>query len=273
MELSPQITAKLKQAEIEIFKEFISVCEQLNLKYYIIAGTLIGAVRHQGFIPWDDDIDVAMPRKDYEAFLAQGHKLLPANLFVQTHETDPEFAFNMAKIRDSNTTFLEQSNRNCHINSGIFLDIFVLDNFPTGKLARKWVMFRDKFYLTAIGRVFYREKISKGLKLRQAITKLFFVSPYQALKKREKVIRSFKKGELFHNFSSNYHEKEIVPRSWYGEGVVLTFEGLMVNAPTEYHKLLTHIYGDYMQLPPVEKRVSHHATDIIDLENPYTTYI
>ena len=273
MELSPQITAKLKETEIAILKEFISVCQQLKLKYYIIAGTLIGAVRHKGFIPWDDDIDVAMPREDYEKFVSEGQALLPSNLFIQTNKTDPEFAFNMAKIRNSDTTFLEQSNRNCHINSGVFLDIFVLDNFPQGKLTRKWVMFRDKIFLTAIGRVFYRAEISKGLKLRQGITKLFFANPYHALKKREKVISSFKNSELCHNYSSNYHEKEIVPWSWYAEGVELTFAGLTVNAPAEYHKLLTHIYGDYMQLPPVEKRVSHHATDIIDLEKPYTKYI
>ena len=85
MELTPEKTTKLKEIELEIFKEFISVCQQLNLKYYIIAGTLIGAIRHKGFIPWDDDIDVAMPREDYEIFISKGQALLPDNLFIQTH--------------------------------------------------------------------------------------------------------------------------------------------------------------------------------------------
>ena len=273
MELTPEKTTKLKEIELEIFKEFISVCQQLNLKYYIIAGTLIGAIRHKGFIPWDDDIDVAMPREDYEIFISKGQALLPDNLFIQTHDTDPEYAFNMAKIRNSDTTFLEESSRNCHINSGVFIDIFVLDNFPSGSLRRKWILFKDKVYKTAIGRVFYRKSISTGLRIRQAITKLIFPSSYDALERRERYIRSYAKGELAQNFGSNYINKEIVPWKWYGKGVEVSFEGLIVNAPSEYHLLLTHIYGDYMQLPPEEKRVSHHPTDIIDLENPYTKYI
>lgn len=273
MRLTSEQTMKLKKIELDILKNFILVCKQLNLKYYIIAGTLIGAVRHKGFIPWDDDIDVAMPRKDYEKFINEGQALLPKNLFIQTNKTDPEFAFNMAKIRDSNTTFLEESSQNCYINSGVFLDIFVLDNFPNSKLKQKWILFKDKVYLIAIGRVFFRKKISKSLKIKQIISRLFFKSPYKALIKRENFIKSFAKEGLVHNFSSNYHEKEIVPWKWYGDGVLIEFEGLKVNAPTEYNLLLKHIYGDYMKLPPEEKRVSHHAIDVIDLENSYTKYI
>ncbi len=273
MVLLPENIAKLKNTEIDLLKEFISVCNQLNLKYYIIAGTLIGAIRHGGFIPWDDDIDVAMPREDYEKFIAQGQELLPPHLFIQTNETDPEYAFNYAKIRNSNTTFIEESNRNLHINSGVFLDIFVLDHFPKGTIRRKYIMFKDKVYLTAIGRIFYRKSISRGLKLRQKITKLLFASPYDALNKREKFIRSFKESGLLHNFCSNYQEKEIVPAQWYGEGVLVDFEGIKVNAPTQYDLLLKHIYGDYMKLPPEEKRVSHHTTDVIDLDNSYKNYI
>ncbi len=273
MELSSEKIAKLKTIEVDILKEFISVCDKLHLKYYIIAGTLIGAIRHKGFIPWDDDIDVAMPREDFEKFIIHGQELLPSHLFLQTNKSDPEFVFNYAKIRNSNTTFIEESNRNCHINSGVFIDIFVLDNFPKGKLRRKFILFKDKVYLTAIGKVFYRKSVSKGLRLRQKITDLLFSSPYTARDKREKYIRSFKKSGLVHNFSSIYSEKEIVPWEWYGEGVSVNFEGIKVNAPAEYDLLLRHIYGDYMKLPPEEKRVSHHITDVIDLDNPYKKYV
>ena len=273
MGLSSEKIAKLKNIEIDILKEFVSVCNKLNLRYYIIAGTLIGAIRHGGFIPWDDDIDIAMPRDDYEKFISQGQALLPSYLFIQTSKTDPEYAFNYAKIRNSNTTFMEESNRNLHINSGVFVDIFVLDNFPEGILRRKYIMFKDKVYLTAIGKVFYRKSISKGLRLRQRITDLLFKSPYDARNKRERYISSFKKSALVHNFSSIYSEKEIVPWQWYGEGVAVDFEGIKVNAPAEYDLLLRHIYGDYMKLPPEEKRVSHHTTDVIDLDKSYTNYI
>ena len=273
MDLSEKELLKLKEMEMDIFKSFISVCHRLGLKYYIIAGTLIGAVRHKGFIPWDDDIDVAMPREDYEIFVSEGQHYLPGHLFIQTNKTDPEFAFNMAKIRNSNTTFLEESERNCKINSGIFIDIFVLDNFPENIILQKMAIIIDKVLLTAIGRVFFRKEISKTLVARQKIIGLVFPSPYTAVKLRERFVKSFSQSALTQNFSSNYGEKEIVPWEWYGKGVELEFEGIKVIAPTKYELLLKKIYGDYLKLPPVEKRVSNHGTDIIDLDNGYLSYM
>ena len=104
---------ELKRVELDILARFIQVCQQLDLRYYILQGTLLGAVRHQGFIPWDDDIDVGMPRADYEIFLREGQKLLGEPYFVQTFLTDPPFTANFAKIRNSNTTFVETSLRVC----------------------------------------------------------------------------------------------------------------------------------------------------------------
>ena len=100
------VTEQLQVAVLDIFKEFLCVCEKLNLKYYLLGGTLLGAVRHKGFIPWDDDIDVGMLREDYEVFLAHAQELLPDHLFLQTYKTDPGYHHVFAKIRNSNTTFL-----------------------------------------------------------------------------------------------------------------------------------------------------------------------
>lgn len=103
------------------------MCDKLKLKYFVIGGTLIGAIRHNGFIPWDNDIDIAMPREDYEKFIKLGQKHLKKNLFIQTYKTDPNYLQNYTKIRDSNTTFIESNVKKHNINHGIFIDIFPLD--------------------------------------------------------------------------------------------------------------------------------------------------
>ena len=128
---------RLKEIELAIFRAFIDVCDKLNLKYYLLAGTLLGAVRHQGFIPWDDDIDVGMPREDYEIFVEKGQALLPKEYFIQTFKTDPDYAANFAKIRNCGTTFLETSVRNCNINHGVFIDVFPLHVYSADKTAQK----------------------------------------------------------------------------------------------------------------------------------------
>ena len=130
MELTPQDSQRIKEIELEIFKVFLDIANKLDIKYYLIGGTLLGAVRHKGFIPWDDDIDVGLPRKDYEKFIAEAQKYLPDYYFLQTYETDPEYPLSFAKIRDSRTTYLETALNNKKINHGVFFDIFPLDFYP-----------------------------------------------------------------------------------------------------------------------------------------------
>ena len=116
MELSEKQLNRLKAIELEMLRSFIEVCKELDLKYYLLGGTLLGAVRHKGFIPWDDDIDIGMPRKDYEVFISKAQNLLPVHLFVQTFQTDPQFPSAYCKIRNSNTTFLETAVKKINMN-------------------------------------------------------------------------------------------------------------------------------------------------------------
>ena len=120
---------KLKAKELEIFKVIIDICDRLNLRYYVIGGTLIGAIRHKGFIPWDDDIDIGMMRKDYDIFLREAPKYLPEQYFLQTVWSDPEYLNCFAKVRDSNTTFVEIPVAKRKINHGVFVDVFPLDYY------------------------------------------------------------------------------------------------------------------------------------------------
>lgn len=116
----------LQKCQLEILKEFIRVCTKHHLQYYLVGGTCLGAVRHQGFIPWDDDIDVAMPRKDYDLFITMQDQMKPP-YFIQTYRSDPNYIYNYAKVRDSSTTFIENYFA-CHqINHGVWIDVFPLD--------------------------------------------------------------------------------------------------------------------------------------------------
>ena len=261
-----------------MLKEFMRICAHLDLRYYVVGGTLLGAVRHQGFIPWDDDIDLAMPREDYERFLEKGQSLLSDEFFLQTFHTDPEFPANFAKIRDNRTTFIEKSVSGKHIHHGVYIDIFPLDYYPDGCFSRVILELRRFLIKMRIsGEFTYRrnESLLKALvrKRLAAICLRLYPDLTQTIEKREHLYKSVPPGRCICNYSGAWGRKEIWPAEWISESCELTFEGLAVPAPGEYHKMLCHFYGDYMTPPPLEKRVSHHETTIVDLERPYSTYL
>lgn len=269
---------KLKKIEVEMLKEVISVCDTLKIKYYLIGGTLLGAVRHKGFIPWDDDIDIAMTRADYEKFIKAAPALLPKNLFVQTNKSEQELLANFAKIRNCDTTFIETSVKNLNINHGVFVDIFPLDIFCDGKLSEKMFLFTKHCLRLRIEKGFCLDRIKRSSFVKRAVNKvlsafLFWVSPERGVKLREKLFTYYKKGSRLANHSGAWGKKEIVPADWYGDGVFLEFEGISVRCPKEYDKWLTRVYGDYMKLPPLEKRISHHFVEVVDLDKSYKEYI
>ena len=127
---------------LDILKEFIRICNKYELRYFLLGGSCLGTVRHQGFIPWDDDIDVGMPRPDYERFMEIAQNELPEYYFLQNSKTDPDYPLCFAKIRDSRTTFIERSVSHLNINHGIYFDIFPLDGLSNGSLFE----LRYKFY-------------------------------------------------------------------------------------------------------------------------------
>jgi len=272
MELDAKQIAELKEAELEIFRAFLTVCEKLQLRYYVLGGTLLGAVRHQGFIPWDDDIDIGMPRADYEVFVAEGQKYLPEHLFIQTHRTDPAYPNNFAKIRNSNTAFIESAVKDIPINHGVFVDVFPLDRCEEKKKRKRFEALNTLYGL----RLYLVFSLERPRRLRTTLfntaLKILFPSGRRVVEKRERLYTSMPAGPLMANFSGAWGEKEIMPAQWYAEPKVLSFEGLEVNAPAEYEKWLTHVYGDYRKLPPVEKQVTHHYTEVIDLEKSYKYY-
>ncbi len=276
------LNTELKRCEVEILEAFIKACAELKIGYYLMGGTMLGAIRHKGFIPWDDDIDVGMLRNDYDIFLEKGQLLLPSHMFLQTHKTDPEFPGAFAKIRNSNTTFIEASMRSRNINHGVWIDIFPLDYYPDdpkkGKLMRKkWNRYSYRIGQACFSKVSQASNSSIKKKIirtcRGLIYNLMMPDVEETIQKRESLIKKAKQSSWLANWSGAWGMKEVVPSEWYGSGTMREFEGIMCRVPTEYEKWLSQVYGNYMELPPVEKRVTHHYSEGIDLHMPYTEYI
>ena len=128
---------RIQQIEFDIMQQIDSICRAHDLTYFAIGGSVLGAVRHQGFIPWDDDIDIGMPRKDYEEFLKYASEELPKGYFLQTFFTEKKSPFYFAKVRKDNTKFVEYYLRDLDIHQGLFVDIFPFDNVPVNESTKK----------------------------------------------------------------------------------------------------------------------------------------
>ena len=260
----------IKLVEINILKAFINICETNGLQYYLVGGSALGAIRHHGFIPWDDDIDVGLPRKDYNRFLEIGQAFLPEYYFIQTYMTDPEYPASFAKIRDCRTTFVESSMKNRKINHGVYIDVFPLDYFPEKNV--KVFLLRDLLYKARLSTEF-STVASPKMRIIQIVSKVLFPNLMKTLKKRDKHIQSIGKGSKMTNFCGAWRDKELMPSEYFGKGANAQFEGLSVFVPENYDGYLKKLYGDYMTPPPADKRVSHHYTEIIDLEKSYIEYL
>ena len=272
MQLTNDELRLLQKVELDIFSDFIEVCKKLNVKYYLIAGTLLGAVRHKGFIPWDDDIDVGIAREDYDRFLKDAPALLPKHLFLQTYQTDPEYPHVFAKIRNTNTTFIEAAVKDNKINHGIYIDIFPLDFCYADCRQKRRFKWKERLLTMRISAMYSGVRVSKKTALFQLLSKIVSPSAKRALQRLDALYKSEPRGDKIANFSGIYGAREIMPIEWYGAGVDIEFEGLKATAPTQYDKWLTQVYGDYMKYPPEEKRVTHHDTIKIDINQSYKQY-
>ena len=274
-ELTHEEIAQLKRIELEMLIELKKVCDLLHVRLFLLDGTLLGAVRHKGFIPWDDDIDVGLLREDYNTLMKQGATLFPSHLFLQTFWTDPEYSLNFAKLRNSNTTYLESSAKKLNINHGVFIDIFPIDYYPDSAFQKRIFEYKRSFYSFVIEDAFYYENAPQySLKRRIAkkIAKTVYPSRKQALKKREALLSSIKKSSLIGSISLSSGEKSVVPAEVFMEYCELEFEGHYFGAPLQYDRYLTKVYGNYMELPPVNERIGHHYLEMFDPQRSYLEY-
>ena len=267
---------EIQKIELDMLLEVDQVCKKLGIHYFIVGGTLLGAVRHKGFIPWDDDIDVGMLRADYETFVHRAQELLPAGSFLQTRFTDPELPCCFAKVRKDGTTFIETSMKDLRIHHGIYVDVFPFDYYPQNRVLAKINDIRLILIAHRVNEAFYsKEKAEYSLRGRIAhiLSGLLYRDVKSALAAKDRICRSVSQSALITNYNGAWGEREIVPAEWVTRYTELAFEGHMVKAPAAYDAYLKHLYGNYMELPPAEKRVTHHYTEAIDTQRPYTVYL
>lgn len=264
---------------LELLKVFIALCEKLELKYYLACGSVLGAVKYKGFIPWDDDIDVCLPREDYEIFVCEAPKYLPENLFLQNYKTDPEFPSLTSKIRNSDTTWIEEGVAHLNINHGIYLDVFPLDGYPKAK-EEQAAFEKRKMHFERIRAISYKQKLNlKAVRTNIVLlcNKLFgmYSSPAENMAKYEAFVSSYptKTSNIWCNHGNWQGVLEYADKSQYGEGIEATFEGVKVIIPENYDEYLTQKYGDWRSDPPPENQKTHHSVRIADTKKSYKEYL
>ena len=265
---------KLQMVQISIVEDIDRICHENGLTYYMIGGTLLGAVRHNGFIPWDDDIDLVMYRSDYNKLINILQREYSEKYFVQTFYTDKQYTRYIAKIRLNGTKMVESYLEKNKAHSGIYVDIFPLDH--TRKDDGLALKLRGKIvrYLFAYKSVKHDSLVKKsGIKyFFSRIIKWFtYLIPDVFINKLFDYVCSkdnSKKCDFTTNFASHFKwKKQMFRNEIFGEGCKLEFEGHMFNAPSEYLTILRRLYGEnFMQLPPEEKRETHNIVEL-DLGN------
>ena len=263
---------------LQLFRELDEICKKNNLRYVMAGGTAIGVVRNEGFIPWDDDIDIMIPRPDYERFLRVASEKLPPYLALCHYTKDCNYPFRQAKVVDKRYQLVREifSDNKAY---DVWIDVFPLDGLPKGRLSltahKCWITFH--MLTLKLSRLNYHgTDYSKRTWWQCAVLKANKVIHFSRLLSMTKEIRKFndflsrypfEQSEWCINCFGEYIYRESFPISWLGDGRKISFEGESFSAPQEAEKYLTKVYGDYMALPPKEQRTCKHSVEFISREN------
>lgn len=256
----------IKEIELSLLEQFHSICQDQGFRYSLTGGSLIGAVRHQGFIPWDDDIDVFMPRPDYDRFIKYCYRReLPFRLI--TYETVKGYNGLSAKLSDLSTIILDDVVAE-NYEMGVNIDLFPIEGLGNSKkealkLYNKTVWQRELVVAAAWKKYFRSKTHSLFIEPIRLIMFFFsrFVDPKKLLRGIDAENRSYSFDDCLYagDIAGNYRKKEIMEKRVFETFIDVEFEGRMFKAIENYHEFLTNIYGDYMILPPEEKRMTHHT--------------
>lgn len=259
----------------EMMKWFHSFCMENNITYYALGGTALGAVRHNGFIPWDDDIDVGMPREEYNRFIVlMSKKNVSTQYEIETPLQNKNFVYTFSKIYDTRTTLIE--NTRYKAKRGIYIDVFPLDgigntweeslrNFK--KIEKKLDFVRAKCCAVNKDKAFKR---NVAIILARCIPE-FICGWRTTIKNIEKEVsqRKYEECNYISNIAGAWRAKEIVEKKYLGDSRLCKFEDSYICVPENVEKYLTCLYGNYMELPPIEKRKSHHDYVYLNLNKGY----
>lgn len=271
--LSTNELKKIQEYEIEILKEIDRICQKYNIKYSIAFGTMLGQVRHNGFIPWDDDVDIFMLRDDYDKFKEICKKELNDKFFYQSHETDKEYYYLYDKIRYNNTIFKETFVSQYNIHHGIFLDIFPIDKVSNHMLPRIFQHCKFQIYRVILDSKYMNINARHGLKkvISKIIRFLFkFCSLEKLYNKAIKICIKKNNKQSCNKYVRNFNEsfssyKWFYEVSKFQEINRVSFENIKVNCLNDTDYFLKKLYRNYMELPPVDKRKTVHDLDDLKL--------
>lgn len=267
--MSKDYIRQVQQRQLEMVCKLHRICEENHLCYIMLGGTLLGAVRHKGFIPWDDDLDIGLPRQDYDKLLELLQEKPIEGCFLQCHETEKHYIQPFAKLRLDGTAYLETYTQHIDMHQGVFVDIFPLDKIDapgsfgteSRRLIAKAITFaiwrKEKFVLRRKGVKRVEKVVSHVLGV---LPKKWLVAGQNMLVRREK--RSWHyRGSMF---SSNYSSSKVYFKdSDFDDRILMDFENTKLYGPREYDRVLGTMFKNYMQLPPENKRNSGH--DVVEV--------
>lgn len=242
-------------------------CREHQLRYYIWAGTMIGAVRHKGFIPWDDDIDIAMPRPDYEQLIAHSSEWLPEPYEFVCAENDPDYPLPFGKVQDASTTLIERVH--LHYLGGIYIDVFPIDGVPAGAQSRKWHFATYEYWkriLYLIHRDPYKHGHGPSSWMPLLCRKVYTMQSVQQKIRRLLLKYDYEQSPLVADYDDGRHgamKKEVL-----GTPTPYPFENETVLGVEQYDTYLSNKYGDYMTIPDGEHHRQHNF-HILDFDKPY----
>ena len=246
--------------QLSMLKELDRICRKHNIKYWLEAGTLLGAVRHGGFIPWDDDLDVAMLSDDYHKFLSVAEKELPDSIFLQTKASDPSSFHNYAKLRDTNSLYIEfRTDFSKSGQKGVYVDIFEFDYYPN--ISKKTI----RFFYKMIGKTKDILGDKRDMTFKTVLQYFVFNIEKFIFKPIWKIIDK-KKSKKYASYTiedNGYFIKQLTDDIFPLK--MIKFEDQEFPAPNNCDSYLKVLYGNYMEMPPVEKRLQHAYAYFINI--------
>lgn len=267
--MDTELLRKVQLVQLEMLKEIKRVCEVIHVDYHLDSGTLLGAVRHNGFIPWDDDLDIGMTRKNYVRFLKEAPGVLDKKYFLQSWYSDEHYGLPFAKLRKNDTLYIENNAHNSKAHNGFYVDIFPYDVYPDDvteqrKMARKLDFIRRSMLVKNGYKPFASDSLNKR------IWKTIIYLPidlYSAVNSRKKLIETYEKCKTQYNGShtefyapagTSDFGRWVIPSDCFSKYEKHVFEDDEFSVPQNYDVYLTYAYGDYMILPPENKRENRH---------------
>ena len=270
MKLEKDYKRKLQLRILDIVKDVDKICRENDIDYYILYGSALGAIRHQGFIPWDDDFDIGMTFDNYVKFLEICEKKLDKNkYYVQTPEKEKNYYLSFSKIRDIRTTLIEEGNENIDIVRSVYIDVFPLVGIPNNKIKERILKINRAFMLSANMNVINNKFLRCIFDI---ILKIF--GRRKILKYTTKRCFKYNDCEYWCSIADGdgYIQNKI-KREIYGKPKYVKFEDIMLPVPENTDKYLKNIYGDYMKIPSEEQiKFREHTPYYLNFDLPYDEY-